>query len=142
MIAPEAKNDLLVELTAGLVAAYVSKNALRPADLPALIDNVHAALVSLDTNKEEPAIPAVKQEPAVNPKKSVTPDYIICLEDGKKFKSIKRHLMNKFGLTPQQYREKWDLGPNYPMVAANYAALRSKLARKIGLGRKPKPGRA
>ena len=142
MIAPEAKNDLLVELTAGLVAAYVSKNALRPADLPALIDNVHAALVCLDTNKEERAIPAVKQEPAVNPKKSVTPDYIICLEDGKKFKSIKRQLMNKFGLTPQQYRERWDLGPNYPMVAPNYAALRSELARQIGLGRKPKSERA
>jgi MucR family transcriptional regulator, transcriptional regulator of exopolysaccharide biosynthesis len=138
----KTKNDVLVELTAGLVAAYVSKNALRPTDLPALIDNVHAALVSLDTNKEEAAVPAVKQEPAVNPKKSVTPDYIICLEDGKKFKSIKRHLMNKFGLTPQQYREKWDLGPNYPMVAPNYAVLRSELARQIGLGRKPTSGRA
>jgi predicted transcriptional regulator len=142
MFATAAKDNLLVKLTTGLVAAYVSKNALRPADVPAVIDNVHAALVGLDSNKEEATAPVVKPEPAVNPKKSVTPDYIICLEDGKKFKSIKRHLMNKFGLTPEQYRQRWDLDPTYPMVAPNYRALRSNLAKQIGLGRKPKSSRA
>nr|WP_204252037.1 MucR family transcriptional regulator [Phyllobacterium zundukense] len=142
MIAREAKNDLLVELTAGLIATYVSKNALRPADLPALIDNVHTALANLDTTKEEPPVAPSRPEPAVNPKKSVTPDYIICLEDGGKFKSLKRHLMNKFSLTPDQYRQRWDLDPTYPMVAPNYKALRSELAKRIGLGRKPKSARA
>jgi predicted transcriptional regulator len=142
MIAPETQKDLLVELTVGLVAAYVSKNALRAADLLALIDNVHTALANLDPNKEEPAAAPVRPEPAVNPKKSVTPDYIICLEDGKKFKSLKRHVMNKFGLTPEQYRRRWDLDPTYPMVAPNYQALRSELAKRTGLGRKPKSERA
>lgn len=137
MIALETKNDLLVELTVEVVAAYVSKNALRPTDLSALIENVHASLATLDMAKEEAEIGSARPEPAVNPKKSVTPDYIICLEDGKKFKSIKRHLMNKFGLTPEQYRQRWDLDPTYPMVAPNYTVLRSALAKRSGLGRKP-----
>jgi predicted transcriptional regulator len=142
MIAPKAQKDLLVELTAGLVAAYVSKNALRASDLPALIDNIHTSLTNLAANKEEPVVPPVRLEPAVNPKKSVTPDHIICLEDGKKFKSLKRHLMNKFSLTPEQYRRRWDLSPTYPMVAPNYQVLRSVLAKRTGLGRKPNSERA
>ncbi|MNN83878.1 Transcriptional regulatory protein ros [compost metagenome] len=88
--------------------------------------------------REEAPVVVEKPKPAVNPKKSVTDDYIICLEDGKKFKSLKRHLMTHYSMTPEQYREKWDLDPNYPMVAPNYAAARSRLAKKMGLGRKPK----
>ncbi|PSH62093.1 MucR family transcriptional regulator [Phyllobacterium sophorae] len=138
MSALKAKSELLIELTAGLVAAYVGKNAQRPADLPDLIANVYAVLANLDTTKEESAIAPVRSEPAVNPKKSITPDYLICLEDGKKFKSLKRHLSISFGLTPQQYRQRWDLDPTYPMVAPNYQALRSAIAKRTGLGRKPK----
>ena len=136
MIVPKSNDELLKELTVGLVAAYVGNNALRPTDIPELIENVHAALANLDMTKEEAKTGSIRLEPAVNPKKSITPDYIICLEDGKKFKSIRRHLMNKFGLTPQQYRQKWDLDPDYPMVAPNYSVLRSQLAKQVGLGRK------
>ena len=113
-----------------------------PADIPAVMDNVHAALIGLDSNNEVAATLVVKPEPAVNPKKSVTPDHIICLEDGKKFKSLQRHLMNKFGLTPEHYRQRWDPDPTYPMIAPNYRVLRSDLAKQIGLGRNPKSIRA
>jgi predicted transcriptional regulator len=132
----ESNKDKLVDLTARLVAAYVSNNAVRGADLPTLLNEVHAALVGANRGIEETATTAQRPEPAVNPKKSVAPDYITCLEDGKKFKSLKRHLMNKFGLTPEQYRERWDLDPSYPMVSPNYAATRSEIAFKIGLGKK------
>lgn len=133
----QTKNDdVLIELTADVVAAYVSNNPVPASELSNLIADVHAALGRVNRATEE--IPAEKPKPAVNPKRSVQDDYIICLEDGKKFKSLKRHLMTHYGLTPEQYREKWGLDPSYPMVAPSYAVARSKLAKKMGLGRKPK----
>lgn len=129
-------DDLLAELTAQVVSAYVGNNTIPAEDLPGLITSVHAAL-----NKTVGSAPSDEQEkpkPAVNPKKSVQNDYIICLEDGQKFKSLKRHLMSHYGLTPQDYRERWDLPSDYPMVAPSYAERRSKLAREMGLGRKRK----
>ena len=131
---PSANQDILLELTADLVAAYVSNNPVPAAELPNLIAEVHSALGRVGTAPEQ--APVEKQKPAVNPKRSIFDDHIICLEDGKKFKSLKRHLMTHYGLTPEQYREKWGLEPNYPMVAPNYAAARSALAKKTGLGRK------
>lgn len=128
--------ELLIELTADVVAAYVSNNPVQVADLPNLISDVHNALARIGATVEE--APAEKQKPAVNPKRSVHDDHIICLEDGKKFKSLKRHLMTHYGMTPEQYREKWGLDPSYPMVAPNYAAARSQLAKEMGLGRKRK----
>lgn len=131
------KNDsMLIELTAEVVAAYVSKNPVPASELSNLIADVHAALGRV-SGSTEPA-PAEKQKPAVNPKRSVHDDYIICLEDGKKFKSLKRHLMTHYGMTPEQYREKWGLDANYPMVAPSYAVARSQLAKQMGLGRKPR----
>lgn len=129
-------SDNLIELTADVVAAYVSNNPVQAADLPSLIADVHSALGRVGGGTG--IVAQEKPKPAVNPKKSVHDDYIICLEDGKKFKSLKRHLMTHYGLTPEQYREKWGLEPNYPMVAPNYAAARSQLAKKMGLGRKRK----
>ncbi|WP_328850062.1 MucR family transcriptional regulator [Tritonibacter mobilis] len=131
------KNDnMLIELTADVVAAYVSNNPVPASELSNLISDVHSALGRVSGTPEAP--PAEKQKPAVNPKRSVHEDYIICLEDGKKFKSLKRHLMTHYGMTPEQYREKWGLDPNYPMVAPSYAVARSKLAKQMGLGRKRK----
>ncbi|MET3794479.1 MucR family transcriptional regulator [Aquamicrobium terrae] len=128
--------DNLIELTADVVSAYVSNNPVPVADLPTLIDQVHTALKSRinGTVEEAPEPP----KPAVPVKKSVTPDYIVCLEDGKQFKSLKRHLSTHYGLTPEEYRAKWGLPTDYPMVAPNYAAARSALAKTMGLGRKPK----
>jgi predicted transcriptional regulator len=123
-----------LELTTEIVSAYVSKNPVPATELPALIATVADSLKRLSGEAAE----AEKPVPAVPIKKSVTPDYIISLEDGKKFKSLKRHLMTHYGLTPDQYREKWGLDPSYPMVAPNYAAARSQLAKKMGLGRKRK----
>ncbi|MGX7872000.1 MucR family transcriptional regulator [Mesorhizobium sp. ORM6] len=121
-----------VSITADIVAAYVSNNPVPVGELPKLIGDIHAALNGIGT----PAVElVVKQEPAVSIKKSVTPDFIICLEDGKKFKSLKRHLQH-FNLTPDEYRQKWNLPSDYPMVAPNYAATRSALAKSNGLGRK------
>ncbi|MBZ9605113.1 MucR family transcriptional regulator [Phyllobacterium chamaecytisi] len=128
--------DKLVHLAARLVAAYVSNNAVRAADLPMLLNTVHAALSGATPGNEETAIASPIPVPAVNPKKSVTPDYLICLEDGKKFKSLKRHLKTSFDLTPEEYRKRWNLDPSYPMVAPNYAESRSRLAKTMGLGRK------
>ena len=133
---PARNGDTLIELTADVVAAYVSNNPVPAGELPNLIADVHAALGRVG-GAPEPA-PVDKQKPAVNPKKSIHDDYLICLEDGKKFKSLKRHLMTHYDLTPDQYREKWGLDPSYPMVAPNYAAARSQLAKKMGLGRKRK----
>ena len=128
-------NDMLMELAAEVVAAYVSHNSLPVSELPGLISAVYGALgrttVALETTVAE------KPKPAVPVKKSVTDDFIICLDDGKKFKSLKRHLMTHYNLTPEEYREKWDLPADYPMVAPNYAAARSRLAKQMGLGRKP-----
>lgn len=133
----EHAEDTLLGLTAEVVAAYVSNNSVRAGELPALIAEIHAAFGRVGIREEAMAI-IEKPKPAVNPKRSIFDDYIICLEDGKKFKSLKRHLMTHYGLTPEQYREKWELDPTYPMVAPNYAAARSQLAKNMGLGRKRK----
>lgn len=125
----------LIDLTAEIVSAYVANNSVSSADLTALIHDVHGALQRTATEKSEPEPEPLK--PAVPIKKSVTPDYIYCLEDGKKFKSLKRHLRSHYDMTPAEYREKWKLDPDYPMVAPSYAAARSKLARKMGLGKLP-----
>ena len=130
-------SDMLIELTADVVAAYVSNNPVPVGELPNLIADIHAALGRVGGATPE-VVPVEKQKPAVNPKRSVHDDYIVCLEDGKKFKSLKRHLMTHYNLTPDQYREKWNLDANYPMVAPNYAAARSQLAKTMGLGRKRK----
>ncbi|NGO54458.1 MucR family transcriptional regulator [Allomesorhizobium camelthorni] len=132
-------DDPIVELTADVVSAYVSNNPVPAAELAALIGQIHASLRALGSGApvevEEP------QKPAVPIKKSVAPDHIVCLEDGKQFKSLKRHLMTHYGLTPDEYRAKWKLPADYPMVAPNYAATRSALAKQMGLGRKSqKPG--
>ncbi|MFO1088299.1 MAG: MucR family transcriptional regulator [Hyphomicrobiales bacterium] len=130
----ESKTEL-VDLAADIVAAYVGNNAVPASDLPNLINDVYRALASA-VGGVEPKPPAVEEKPAVPVKKSVTPEYIICLEDGKKFKSLKRHLRTHYDLTPEQYREKWGLPADYPMVAPNYAEARSNLARKMGLGQR------
>ena len=128
--------DKLLQRTAEIVSAYVKNNRIPMGDLSNVVSDVSAALNRLST----PVQPeAEKPLPAVNPKRSVFPDHIVCLDDGLKFKSLKRHLMTSHGITPEQYREKWGLPSDYPMVAPNYAAQRSELARKIGLGRKPEP---
>jgi len=128
---PTADADL-IDLAADIVSAYVSNNTVPTSDLPALIADVHQALSSTHMGLNEPEPEPLK--PAVNPKKSVFPDFIICLEDGKKFKSLKRHLRTHHDLSPEEYRDKWGLPSDYPMVAPNYAAARSALAKKMGLG--------
>ena len=128
----ESKSDNLIDLTADVVSAYVSNNPVPVADLPSLIGQVHAALKSLEGGATE--VQPEPLAPAVPIKKSVTPDYIVCLEDGKKLKMLKRHLKTAYGMTPQQYRERWGLSADYPMVAPNYARQRSQLAKDIGLG--------
>jgi predicted transcriptional regulator len=125
-------NGDLIDLAADIVSAYVSNNSLPVAELPALIADVHRALNNTKKGLQESEPEPLK--PAVNPKKSVFPDYIVCLEDGKKFKSLKRHLRTHYDLSPEDYREKWGLPADYPMVAPNYAAARSALAKKMGLG--------
>lgn len=137
LIDANERQEMLIGLTADVVSAYVSNNSVPVADLPSLIGNVHAALAKMGAIVQPEPV-AEKQKPAVNPKKSVTDAYIVCLEDGKHFKSLKRHIMTHYGLTPEQYREKWDLDASYPMVAPNYAKARSNLARSMGLGRKRK----
>jgi predicted transcriptional regulator len=122
----------LVELTTRIVAAYVSHNTVQASDMPALIVDTHAVLTRL--SGKEAIVEREEQKPKVAPKKSVMPEYIVCLEDGKKFKSLKRHLRTHYNLSPEQYRAKWDLPHDYPMVAPNYARARSELAKKMGLG--------
>ncbi|HEX8644150.1 MAG TPA: MucR family transcriptional regulator [Allosphingosinicella sp.] len=129
--------EALVSLTADIVSAHVSNNSVAVSDLPTLIQNVHTALAGLGQVQEEP--PA-KQEPAVSIRSSIKPDFVVCLEDGLKMKMLKRHLMTDHQLTPDQYRQKWGLGPDYPMVAPNYAEQRRALAKKIGLGTKRRRG--
>lgn len=124
--------EALITLTADIVAAHVSNNSVAVNDVPTLIANVHGALTGLGQSAPEPE--PVKQEPAVSIRASVKPDYIVCLEDGKKLKMLKRYLLTNYGLTPDQYRQKWGLGPDYPMVAPAYAEQRRSLAKKIGLG--------
>ena len=124
----------LIDLAAEIVSAYVSNNSVPAQDLPTLIAEVHRALSSTHQGVNQPEPEPLK--PAVNPKKSVFPDYIVCLEDGKKLKMLKRHLRTTYDMTPEEYRSKWNLPPDYPMVAPNYARQRSDFAKKIGLGRK------
>jgi predicted transcriptional regulator len=128
-----------VTAAAGVVSAYVANHALSVGELTDLLEQVHAAFDRLDRPREEPQSAPV---PAVSIKKSVSPDYIICLEDGKRFKSLRRHLKSAFGITPEEYRAKWGLPSTYPMVAPNYAAARSELARSSGLGRRRAETRA
>jgi predicted transcriptional regulator len=125
--------ETLITLTADIVSAHVSNNSVAVNDLPTLIQNVHGALTGLGGRAEEPA---AKPEPAVSVRSSVKPDYIVCLEDGKKLKMLKRHLMTHYSMTPDEYRQKWSLNADYPMVAPNYAEQRRSLAKKIGLGTK------
>ena len=130
-----SQNELLA-LTTEIVASHVSNNTVAVSDLPELIRQVYGSLTNLSPTPapEQPE----KPQPAVAIKKSVTPEYIVCLEDGKKLKMLKRHLMSHYKLTPEQYRERWGLPPDYPMVAPNYAAARSELAKKMGLGQRRK----
>ena len=138
---PETDNsdDTLLTLTADIVAAHVSNNSVAVNDLPNLIQNVHSALsgISGSASAAEP-----KLEPKVSIRASVKPDYVVCLEDGKKLKMLKRHLMTHYNMTPDQYRQKWGLSADYPMVAPNYAEQRRKLAKSIGLGTKRRRTRA
>lgn len=121
-----------IELAAEIVSAFVSNNSVPMTELPALIASVHATLERLTATGEEEKMEPLT--PAVSVRRSITPDYIVCLEDGKKFKSLKRHLRTRYDMTPDQYRAKWNLPNDYPMVAPNYAAARSELARNMGLG--------
>jgi predicted transcriptional regulator len=129
----------IIELSSEIVAAYVGHNALTAADLPKLIGDVYRALKGLGSSPA--AAEAEQQKPATTVRRSITPDHLVCLEDGKKFKSLKRHLMTHHTLTPQQYREKWGLPVDYPMVAPNYSETRSALAKTSGLGRKAPPAK-
>jgi predicted transcriptional regulator len=121
-----------IELTANIVSAYVSNNPVPAADIPTLINQIHSALMRVSAGRADVAAEPLR--PAVSIKKSITPDHLVCLEDGKKFKSLRRHLRSQYNMTPEQYREKWGLPPDYPMVAPNYAAARSQLAKQMGLG--------
>jgi len=127
--------DTLLALTADIVAAHVSNNSVAVNDLPNLIQNVHSALTGISGAS---AAPEPRPEPKVSIRSSIKPDYIVCLEDGKRLKMLKRHLMTHYNLTPDQYRQKWGLSPDYPMVAPNYAEQRRTLAKSIGLGTKRK----
>ncbi len=127
---PKTTDSDVLAWTSEIVSAYVTNNTVAQDDLARLIQDVHATLVSIGSNADNLVLP----EPAVPIKKSITPDYIICLEDGKKLKMLKRHLNTAYGMSPEDYRQRWGLAPDYPMVAPNYAKHRSSLAKKIGLG--------
>ncbi|MEQ9144320.1 MAG: MucR family transcriptional regulator [Parvibaculaceae bacterium] len=129
----------LVEMTAEIVSAYVGNNKVDVAEVPALIETIFHALIAVGGDTASARAPSA--EPAVPVKQSITPDYLICLEDGKHFKSLKRHLRTHYNLSPEEYRRKWGLPADYPMVAPNYAEARSKLAKKMGLGQKAGSGR-
>ena len=133
----EQSSDLL-ELTTEIVAAHVSNNTVALGDLPQLINQVYNSLAHIGT---VPAAPPARPQPAVSIKKSVQPEYIVCLEDGKKLKMLKRHLKTAYNMSPEAYRERWGLPPDYPMVAPNYALQRSRLAKEIGLGTRARRGR-
>ncbi len=128
--------EMLVTLTADIVAAHVSNNSVAISDLSLLINNVHTALAALGTDDKEPEKPV----PAVSVRSSIKPDHIVCLEDGKKLKMLRRHLMTHYGMTPDDYRAKWGLPADYPMVAPEYAEKRRVLAKQIGLGTKGRGG--
>jgi predicted transcriptional regulator len=134
-------NAQLLEMTADIVSAYVGNNNVQATEVPGLISSIHAALTQVSNGAVEPE-PEVK-DPAVPVRKSITPDFLICLEDGRKFKSLKRHLRTKYNMSPEEYRAKWGLPKDYPMVAPNYAKARSDLAKSMGLGQGGrKPARA
>jgi MucR family transcriptional regulator, transcriptional regulator of exopolysaccharide biosynthesis len=126
------KSSNYIELTADIVSAYVSNNTVPASDISVLISQVHSALLRVSNGQGEVVSETLK--PAIAVKKSITPEYLICLEDGKKFKSLKRHLRTQYNMTPEHYREKWGLAPDYPMVAPKYAEARSQLAKQMGLG--------
>ena len=128
----DAAASNFIGLTADIVSAYVSNNSVASGDIPGLINQVHSALLRVASGHAEPSSEPLK--PVVPIKRSINPDFIFCLEDGKKFKSLKRHLRTQYNMTPEQYREKWGLPADYPMVAPNYAAARSQLAKQMGLG--------
>lgn len=132
------KQQDLVGMAAEIVSAFVSANTVTPQEIPGLIRTVHAALI--EVSGAPASVLDSTPEPAVSVKKSITPDYIICLEDGKKFKSLKRHLRTRYGMSPDEYRVKWSLPHDYPMVAPNYAKERSNLAKRMGLGQSRKSG--
>jgi predicted transcriptional regulator len=138
MESTEQPNDLLA-LTTEIVAAHVSNNTVAVNDLPQLINQIYNSLANIGT---APATPAARPQPAVSIKKSIQPDYIVCLEDGKKLKMLKRHLKTAYNMSPEAYRERWGLSSDYPMVAPNYARQRSRLAKEIGLGTRARRGRA
>ncbi len=125
-----------IDLTANIVSAYLRNNPTPAAEIPNLISQIHAALLRVSSGRAE--TPPETAKPAVSVKKSVNADYLVCLEDGKRFKSLKRHLRTQYNMTPEQYRDKWGLPPDYPMVAPNYAVARSQLAKKMGLGQQAK----
>lgn len=135
----DTADKTFIELTASIVSAYVGNNPVPAAELPALIQQVHGALQRV-SGGGAPMVAAEQPpaKPAVSVKKSMTAEYLVCLEDGKRFKSLKRHLRTQYGMTPEQYREKWGLPADYPMVAPNYAVARSQLAKKMGLGQQGK----
>jgi predicted transcriptional regulator len=128
----ETAGKSFIDLTAKIVSAYLGHNPTPASEIPNLIGQVHAALLRVSTGRQETSPEPAK--PAVSVKKSMTPDYLVCLEDGKRFKSLKRHLRTQYNMTPEQYRDKWSLPADYPMVAPNYAAARSQLAKQMGLG--------
>jgi predicted transcriptional regulator len=135
----DASGKTPVELTASIVSAYLSNNPTQASEIPNLISQVHAALMRVSSGRiDTPLEPA---KPAVSVKKSISPEFLVCLEDGKRFKSLKRHLRTQYNMTPEQYRDKWGLPPDYPMVAPNYARQRSRLAKEIGLGTRARRGR-
>ena len=130
----DAAGKNFIDLTASIVSAYLSNNPTPAAEIPNLISQVHGALTRVSSGRVEAPLEPAK--PAVSLKKSIAPDYLVCLEDGKRFKSLKRHLRTQYSMTPEQYREKWGLPKDYPMVAPNYALRRSSLAKESGLGRR------
>jgi predicted transcriptional regulator len=132
-MADSSGEESFLRLTANIVAAYVSNNTVPSGDIPSLINQVYSALRRV-SGGQAAAASAEPLKPAVPVKRSITAEYLVCLEDGKKFKSLKRHLRTQYDMTPEKYREKWGLPPDYPMVAPNYAAARSQLAKKMGLG--------
>ena len=121
-----------IDLTANIVSAYLSNNPTPASEIPNLISQIHAALMRVSSGRTD--TPTEPAKPAVSLKKSINPDYLVCLEDGKRFKSLKRHLRTQYNMTPEQYRDKWGLPADYPMVAPNYAVARSQLAKQMGLG--------
>lgn len=133
----DGKRDL-VAMAADIVSGFISANKIAPEEIPGLIRSVHAALA--EAAGERSASPPTRYEPAISKENSITPDFIVCLEDGKQFKSLKRHLRTRYGMTPDEYRAKWGLAHDYPMVAPNYAKERSSLAKRMGLGQGKRDG--